>query len=147
MKKILVLFMMLVMAGTAAIAANTDKAAKQQAKAQARAVKAAKEQAKAQVRAQKEAQKAEVKHKKQLAKELKNKKDKIKDAEYKELKTQYFNAEGYGDTYNCKVAQQRFCKVKDLDTGMYVLCDREVSRTQMESAKVFVKLNRCTKLN
>lgn len=75
------------------------------------------------------------------------KKDVIKDDEYKEIKTQYFNAEGYGDTYNCKVAQQRFCKVKDLDTGVYVLCDREVSRTQMESAKIFYKLGQCTKLN
>ena len=68
-------------------------------------------------------------------------------AEYKMIKTEYFNAEGYGDTYNCKVAQQRFCKVKDLDTGVFVLCDREVSRTQMESAKIFYKLGRCTKLN
>ena len=133
MKKILVLFMALVMAGSLAYAANTAKAEKQ----------ALKEAAKK----EKEAIKAQNKHQKQLAKELKNKKDVLKDAEYKEIKTQYFNAEGYGDTYNCKVAQQRFCKVKDLDTGVFVLCDREVSRTQMESAKIFYKLGRCTKLN
>ena len=139
MKKILVLFLALVMAGGVATMA-ADKAAKAQEKAQ-------KEALKAQQRAQKEAQKAQEKHQKELAKELKNQKDVIKDAEYKEIKTKFFNAEGYGDTYNCKVAQQRFCKVKDLDTGVYVLCDREVSRTQMESAKVFYKLGRCTKLN
>lgn len=75
------------------------------------------------------------------------KKDVIKDDEYKQIKTQFFNAEGYGDTYNCFVAKQRFCKVKDYDTGVYVLCDRETSRTQMESAKVFYKLGQCTKLN
>ena len=96
---------------------------------------------------EKEAIKAQKKHQQQLAKELKNKKDVLKDAEYKQIKMDYFNVEGYGDTYNCKVAQQRFCKVKDLDTGVYVLCDREVSRTQMESAKIFYKLGRCIKLN
>ena len=73
--------------------------------------------------------------------------DIIKDKEYKEIKTQFFNAEGYGSMYNCPVAKQRFCKVKDYDTGIYVLCDRETSRTQMESAKVFYKLGRCVKLN
>lgn len=78
---------------------------------------------------------------------VKVKKDVLKDKEYKELKSQYFNAEGFGDTYNCWVEQQRFCKVKDLDTGIYVLCDRDVSRTQWESAKVFYKYGRCTKLN
>lgn len=67
--------------------------------------------------------------------------------EYKEIKAQYFNAEGYGNAYNCKVDQQKFCKVKDLDTGLFILCDREVSRTQMESAKTFFKLGRCVKLN
>ena len=139
MKKILVLFLALVMAGGVATMA-ADKAAKAQERAQ-------KEALKAQQKAQKEAQKAQEKHQKELAKELKNQKDVIKDAEYKEIKTKFFNAEGYGDTYNCKVAQQRFCKVKDLDTGVYVLCDREVSRTQMESAKIFYKLGRCTKLN
>ena len=118
MKKSLVLLLAIIVAGSLSVSAKMDNATK-----------------------------AEKKHQKQLAKELKNKKDVIKDAEYKEIKTQYFNAEGYGDTYNCKVAQQRFCKVKDLDTGVYVLCDREVSRTQMESAKVFYKLGRCTKLN
>ena len=133
MKKILVLFMALVMAGSLAYAANATKAEKQ-------AIKAA-------AKKEKEAIKAQKKHQKQLAKELKNKKDVLKDAEYKQIKMDYFNAEGYGDTYNCKVAQQRFCKVKDLDTGVYVLCDREVSRTQMESAKIFYKLGRCTKLN
>ncbi len=62
----------------------------------------------------------------------KKKKDIIKDPEYKQIKKAYFNAEGYGDVYNCWVEKQRWCKVKDLDTGLYVLCDREVSRTQME---------------
>ncbi len=73
--------------------------------------------------------------------------DIIKDPEYKQIKKAYFNAEGYGDVYNCWVEKQRWCKVKDLDTGLYVLCDREVSRTQMESAKTFYKLGRCVKLN
>ena len=77
----------------------------------------------------------------------KAKKDVLKDPEYKAIKTAYFNAEGYGHTYNCWVEQQRFCKVKDYNTGLYVLCDREVSRTQMESAKEFYKLGRCVKLN
>lgn len=75
------------------------------------------------------------------------KKDVLNNKEYKEYKTNYFNAEGYGDTYNCWTEQQRFCKVKVLDTGTYVLCDRDVSRTQWESAKVFYKYGRCTKLN
>ena len=75
------------------------------------------------------------------------KKDVIKDDEYKQIKTDFFNADGYGNLYNCKVEQQRFCKVKDLDTGLFVLCDRDVTRTQMESAKVFYKLGRCVKLN
>ena len=75
------------------------------------------------------------------------KKDVLKDDEYKELKTKFFQAEGVGNTYNCWVEQQRFCKVKDLSTGIYVLCDRHVSRTQWESAKVFYKYGRCTKLN
>jgi len=132
MKKILVLLLMLVVAGFMTVDAKVDSE---------------KQAIKAQVKKEKELAKAQKKHQKQLAKELKNKKDVLKDAEYKEIKTQYFNAEGYGDTYNCKVAQQRFCKVKDLDTGVYVLCDREVSRTQMESAKIFYKLGRCTKLN
>ena len=74
-------------------------------------------------------------------------KDIIKDPEYKQIKKAYFDAEGYGDVYNCWVEKQRWCKVKDLDTGLYVLCDREVSRTQMESAKTFYKLGRCVKLN
>ena len=77
----------------------------------------------------------------------KTKKDVLKDDEYKELKEQFFNADGYGDTYNCKVEKQRFCKVKVLDSGTYVLCDRDVSRTQWESAKIFYKYGRCTKLN
>ena len=139
MKKILVLLLMLAIAGFMSVDA-ADKSAKKQAKAQ-------KEFIKAQAKKEKELAKAQKNHQKQLAKELKNKKDVLKDAEYKQLKMDYFNAEGYGDTYNCKVAQQRFCKVKDLDTGVYVLCDREVSRTQMESAKIFYKLGRCTKLN
>ena len=140
MKKILVLFLMIATVGILSVDAKTDKTAK----AQAKAIKA---QAKIEAKAQKEAAKANKKYQKELAKAQKNKKDVLKDAEYKAIKTQYFNAEGYGDTYNCKVAQQRFCKVKDLDTGVYVLCDREVSRTQMESAKIFYKLGRCTKLN
>lgn len=139
MKKILVLLLMLAVAGFTSVNAAT-KAEKAQAKL-------AKEQAKKEIKKEKEKIKAQAKHQKQLAKELKNKKDVLKDAEYKQIKMDYFNAEGYGDTYNCKVAQQRFCKVKDLDTGVYVLCDREVSRTQMESAKVFYKLGKCTKLN
>ena len=139
MKKVLILFMAFVMAGSLVVCA-ADKNEKAQLKAQKEAQKAAQ-------KAQKEMEKAQKNHEKQLAKELKNKKDVIKDAEYKEIKSQFFNAEGYGNMYNCKVAQQRFCKVKDLDTGIYVLCDREVSRTQMESAKVFYKLGRCTKLN
>ena len=133
MKKILALFMVLVLAGSTAIATNTKKDTQAQQKTYAKL--------------QKEQLKAQKKHEKQLQKELKNKKDVLKDAEYKEIKTQYFNAEGYGDTYNCMVEKQRFCKVKDLDTGIYVLCDREVSRTQMESAKVFYKLGKCVKLN
>jgi len=144
MKKSLVLFMALVMVGSMAIGANADKAAKKAAKAQA---KAQKEEMRIQKDNEKEALKAEKKHNKQLAKELKNKKDVIKDAEYKDIKTKYFDAEGYGDAYICKVAQQRFCKIKDYDTGLYVLCDRETSRTQMESAKEFYKLGRCVKLN
>ena len=76
-----------------------------------------------------------------------SKKDVLKDKEYKALKTAYFNAEGYGDTYNCKVEQEKFCKVKDYDTGIYVLCDRQVSKTQWESAKIFFKYGRCVKLN
>ena len=48
-----------------------------------------------------------------------SKRDVLKDNEYKALKTAYFNAEGYGDTYNCKVEQEKFCKVKDYDTGIY----------------------------
>ena len=125
--------MVLVLAGSTAIATNTKKDTQAQQKTYAKL--------------QKEQLKAQKKHEKQLQKELKNKKDVLKDAEYKEIKTQYFNAEGYGDTYNCMVEKQRFCKVKDLDTGIYVLCDREVSRTQMESAKVFYKLGKCVKLN
>jgi len=77
----------------------------------------------------------------------KTKKDVLNNKEYKEYKTNYFNAEGTGDTYNCWTEQQRFCKVKVLNTGTYVLCDRDVSRTQWESAKVFYKYGRCTKLN
>lgn len=82
-----------------------------------------------------------------LATKTKVKKDVIKDKEYAQIKRDYFDADGYGDVYNCKVEKQRFCKVKDLDSGLFVLCDRDVSRTQMESAKVLYKLGRCTKLN
>ncbi len=76
-----------------------------------------------------------------------SKKDVLKDKEYKELKIQFFQADGYGDMYNCKVEQEKFCKVKDYDSGLFVLCDRNVSRTQWESAKVYFKLGRCVKLN
>lgn len=151
MKKSLALCLTLVLAGSIAIGANADKAAKkaakQQAKVEKRIKKAQKEEARIQADNQKEAAKKEKQFKKDLAKELKNKKDVIKDAEYKDIKMKYFNAEGYGDAYICKVAQQRFCKIKDYDTGLYVLCDRETSRTQMESAKEFYKLGRCVKLN
>ncbi|MBR1617461.1 hypothetical protein IJ670_04850 [bacterium] len=75
------------------------------------------------------------------------KKDVLKDKEYKELKTAFFAADGVGSTWECKVEQQKFCRVKDLDTGLFVLCDRDVSRTQWESAKVFYKYGRCVKLN
>ena len=129
MKKILVLLLMLCVAGSMAVFAKGERAAKQREKAQAKA------------------QKDMVKIKAEAEKQKKANKDVLKDEEYKIIKHDFFNAEGYGDTYNCKVAQQRFCKVKDLDTGVYVLCDREVSRTQMESAKIFFKLGRCTKLN
>lgn len=129
MKKVLSLFVVATLAFGLYAEAKTTDAAKAQAKAQKEVIKAEKKQAK------------------ELKKALKNKKDVLKDAEYKEIKTQYFAAEGYGNTYNCKVAKQRFCKVKDLDSGLYVLCDRETSRTQMESAKIFYRLGRCTKLN
>ena len=79
MKKISVLFLALVMAGSVVVMA-ADKTAKAQERAQ-------KEALKAQQKAQKEAQKAQEKHQKELAKELKNKKDVLKDAEYKEIKT------------------------------------------------------------
>lgn len=75
------------------------------------------------------------------------KKDVLKNSEYKMRKTEFFNADGYGNTYICRVEKQRFCKVKDLDTGIYVLCDRDVSRTQWRSAEVFYKYGRCTKMN
>lgn len=74
-------------------------------------------------------------------------KDIIKDKEYAQIKTEFFNAEGYGELYNCPVATQRFCRVKNYDTGIYVMCDRDTTRTQMESAKVFYKLGKCVKLN
>lgn len=76
-----------------------------------------------------------------------SKKDVLKDKEYKALKTEFFNAQGYGDTYICKVEQEKFCKVRDYDTGVYILCDREVSRHQWESVKTFYKYGRCVKLN
>jgi len=74
-------------------------------------------------------------------------KDILRDDEYKMRKTEFFNADGYGNIYNCAVEEQRFCRVKDLDTGLFVLCDRDVSRTQWESAKIFYKYGRCTKMN
>ncbi len=83
----------------------------------------------------------------QKVKKQRIKKDVLKNDEYKELKLKYFQAEGYGDTYNCKVEQQKFCKVKDYDSGIYVLCDRDVSRTQWESAKIFFRYGRCVKMN
>ncbi len=82
-----------------------------------------------------------------VAKQSKFRRDVFRNSEYKELKTRFFEAEGYGDTYNCKVEQQKFCKVKDVESGIYVLCDRDVTKTQWESAKVFYKYGRCTKLN
>ena len=99
------------------------------------------------LKAQKNAVKQEQKFQKELAKAKAKQKDVLSDVEYKEIKTQFFNAEGYGSLYNCKVEQEKFCKVKDYDTGLYVLCDRQVSRTQMESAKIFHKYGRCVKLN
>lgn len=77
----------------------------------------------------------------------KKKYDIIKDEEYAQIKKDYFEAQGYGQTYNCKVEKQKFCKVKAIDTDLYVLCDREVSRTQMESAKLYYQLGRCVSLN
>ena len=117
------------------------------ANAATKATKQAKQARKAEIKKEKQAIKKEKKFQKELAKAKKNPTDVLTDAEYKEIKMQYFNADGYGNTYNCKVAKQRFCKVKDLDTGLFVLCDRETSRTQMESAKIFYKYGRCTKLN
>lgn len=77
----------------------------------------------------------------------KKKYDIIKDEEYAQIKKDYFEAQGYGQVYNCKVEKQKFCKVKALETGLYILCDRDVSRTQMESAKLFYQLGRCVSLN
>ena len=145
MKKVLSSLIIATLALTLCI--NGASAAKNEKKAAKEQVKLEKELAKKQIKKEKEEAKKAKKHAKDLAKARKNPKDVLTDAEYKEIKMNYFNADGYGDVYNCKVAQQRFCKVKDLDTGVYVLCDREVSRTQMESAKVFYKLDRCTKLN
>ena len=76
-----------------------------------------------------------------------SKKDVLSDKEYKALKTAFFNAEGYGNTYICKAEQEKFCKVRDYDSGVYILCDREVSRHQWESIKTFYKYGRCVKLN
>ena len=144
MKKIIVLLLMLMVAGSMSVFALSERALKRAAKKSAqRQVYLDKQAEKARIQAEKDM----VRIKKEAAKQAKAKKDVLKDEEYKIIKQDFFNAEGYGDTYNCKVAQQRFCKVKDLDTGVYVLCDREVSRTQMESAKIFYKLGKCTKLN
>ncbi len=81
------------------------------------------------------------------ATKTKVKKDVIKNKEYAQIKRAYFDAEGYGDVYNCQVEKQKFCKVKNLESGFYTLCDRDVTRTQMESARVQFVLGRCTKLN
>ena len=145
MKKVLSSLIIATLALTLCI--NGASAAKNEKKAAKQQVKLEKELAKKQIKKEKEQAKKAKKHAKDLAKARKNPKDVLTDAEYKEIKTQFFNAEGYGDMYNCWVEQQRFCKVKDYDTGVYVLCDREVSRTQMESAKIFYRLGRCTKLN
>ena len=145
MKKVLSSLIIATLALTLCI--NGASAAKNEKKAAKQQVKLEKELAKKQIKKEKEQAKKAKKHAKDLAKARKNPKDVLTDAEYKEIKTQFFNAEGYGDMYNCWVEQQRFCKVKDYDTGVYVLCDREVSRTQMESAKIFYKLGRCVKLN
>ena len=145
MKKVLSSLIIATLALTLCI--NGASAAKNEKKAAKQQVKLEKELAKKQIKKEKEQAKKAKKHAKDLAKARKNPKDVLTVAEYKEIKTQFFNAEGYGDMYNCWVEQQRFCKVKDYDTGVYVLCDREVSRTQMESAKIFYKLGRCVKLN
>ncbi len=148
MKKILVLFLALVMAGSFAYAAKSEKSAlKEQAKQEKELLKAEKNALKAQARTEKQLAREEKIYQKELKKELNNPKDVLGDAEYKQIKRQYFDAEGYGAIYNCKVEKQKFCRVKDFDTGFYTLCDRNVSRTQMESAKLFYQLGRCVRIN
>ena len=134
--------------------AKADKVEAKAAKAQTRYQKRqAKEQArlaKSRARNQQEAIKAQAKLERDYAKFVAKgkKKDVLNDVEYKVLKQQYFAAEGYGHTYNCKVEQQKFCKVKDFGKdGVYILCDRDVSRTQWESTKLYYKYGRCIQLN
>ncbi len=73
--------------------------------------------------------------------------DIIKNKEYAQIKKEFFAVEEYGDIYNCPVEKQKFCKVKNLSSGFYTLCDRDVTRTQMESAKLIYQLGRCIKMN
>ena len=167
MKKLLLMFMILALTVTIGVEAK-DKAEQEaikQAKIEAKQAKAEAKQAKAEAKAQKRALKQakidqrnaaisqrdllkkQAKDEKEYQKALKHPKDRLRDGEYRHYKHEYFNAEGYGSTYNCKVEQQRFCRVKDFDTGVYVLCDRDVSRTQWESSKVYFKYGRCVKLN
>lgn len=143
MKKVLSSLIIATLALSIVAQAKTDKAYKAQQKAQKQEAKIQKELAKKEKELAKEAQKQA----KKLEKAKANPKDVLTDAEYKEIKTNFFFAEGYGHMYNCKVEQEKFCKVKDYDTGIYVLCDRQVSRTQMESAKIFYKYGRCVQLN
>jgi hypothetical protein len=147
MKKVLSSLIILTIAFCSFAQAKTTKAQKAEIKAQKETQKLAAEYEKNLAKKQKELEKQAKKDAKSLEKAKANPKDVLKDAEYKELKNIFFNAEGYGPMYNCKVEQEKFCKVKDYDTGLYVLCDRQVSRTQMESAKIFYKYGRCVKLN
>ena len=154
MKKVLSSLIIATLALCLYAEAKTDKATKAMQKAQKQEIKMQKELAKkekelAKATAQKEKELAKevAKQTKKLEKAKANPKDVLTDAEYKEIKTNFFNAEGFGHMYNCKVEQEKFCKVKDYDTGLYVLCDRQVSRTQMESAKIFYKYGRCVQLN
>jgi len=147
MKKVLSIFLLLAVAGILNVCAKETKAQKAQLKIEKAQLKAEKEAQKARLKAEKEAIKQAGIDAKKLAKAKKENKDVFEDVEYKAIKREYFDAAGSGHTYNCWVEQQKFCKVKDLDTGLYVLCDREVSRTQYESAKIFYKLGRCTQLN
>ncbi len=147
MKKVLSSLIIATLALCLYAEAKTDKATKAMQKAQKQEIKMQKELAKATAQKEKELAKKVAKQTKKLEKAKANPKDVFTDAEYKEIKVNFFNAEGFGHMYNCKVEQEKFCKVKDYDTGLFVLCDRQVSRTQMESAKIFYKYGRCVQLN